>query len=1048
MARRLIILLILCCCSAWTPGRAACGDPPQLLNTLPGTDVFDVALGQLYSVYQAPCPGIPSIQCVRVTTLTGQFVLDFPTASAGGYRDIEVLDDGTVFLQTNSGVERYSSSGLFTGVINDPDLGSPRGMDVGPGDVLQIWALSGSPSGAEVRWYDSNGANLLSYAVDAASDDHFAADVAGDGHIARGLFGNAIDMVRYDSAGAEQERIRISDRQSIDGLDVDASGRFLFSLGSGFPVRLYNRGGLLVWEFGQTSGRVVVADDGIVYVSTLDSVVEVWSALDPDLDGDGLADCIDPEPTAPDYDLDGVSAGGDCDDLNPNCALDCTDEDLDGYCVDQDCDDLSEACAAACIDEDGDGVPVCEGDCDDNVAGCVLDCTDADGDGVAACAGDCDDQRALCITDCEVDADGDGEPACSDCDDLNPFCGQDCVDGDGDGLCRFDDCDDTDSACGQFCGGECGDFCEFEDSSYDWDSDGVPDCRDNCPVVANAMQADADQDGVGDLCDCQVSITTGEDGDDGEFEVDVSLREAIAFAQNGCSIRVPPGNYDLDPGLGPVLVTGSKALLGAGKESTRIRNGMLRGVGAAPSGIFLGGLGIEGGLELRELGPFVLDSAEVAGVDVVEPDLYVQDSVLYGAEVGLDVGSGTVRVSRSVIRDNQVGARVNSGPLEAVDTTFLRNGVGVRGAGGAALLERSTVRSSSECGIYTFSGSIELRNSTVTENHGLGLAGGIHINNPFPVVTISNSTIYANTSDGVEVGGIGGSDVDVLMANSILAANGNGDCEVNLDGAFSLVQDTTGCNLIGDGSTMLLGVDPQLGALGGNGGDTLSYKPLMNSPVVDAGSPEGFESTATSCRQFDQIKSRRIAFGCDMGSVESDSACSDFDGDGFGGSPPCDPLDCDESNDRNYPGAPEVNDGVDNNCPGDRDYGLIDENTGPSGYFDPANRDAYSWPPQELATSYEAVRADSADMVAGCTPMVSGDVLGFVDPAMPVPGAVFFYLDRPLTPNAGSFGHSPRGGDRMVPCAGTCVDGDGDGTCVAADCDDSNPACSFDCSGC
>ncbi len=34
----------------------------------------------------------------------------------------------------------------------------------------------------------------------------------------------------------------------------------------------------------------------------------------------------------------------------------------------------------------------------------------------------------------------------------------------------------------------------------DRDGDGVPDLRDNCPYVANASQADADADGIGDDC--------------------------------------------------------------------------------------------------------------------------------------------------------------------------------------------------------------------------------------------------------------------------------------------------------------------------------------------------------------------------------------------------------------------------------------------------------------------------------------------------------------------------------------------------------------------
>jgi Thrombospondin type 3 repeat len=37
--------------------------------------------------------------------------------------------------------------------------------------------------------------------------------------------------------------------------------------------------------------------------------------------------------------------------------------------------------------------------------------------------------------------------------------------------------------------------------SLDSDGDGVPDASDNCPLVANAGQADRDGDGIGDACD-------------------------------------------------------------------------------------------------------------------------------------------------------------------------------------------------------------------------------------------------------------------------------------------------------------------------------------------------------------------------------------------------------------------------------------------------------------------------------------------------------------------------------------------------------------------
>ncbi|MHC4837042.1 MAG: hypothetical protein ACYTF3_02480, partial [Planctomycetota bacterium] len=44
--------------------------------------------------------------------------------------------------------------------------------------------------------------------------------------------------------------------------------------------------------------------------------------------------------------------------------------------------------------------------------------------------------------------------------------------------------------------GACG--CGMPD--VDGDGDGHLDCDDNCPDVANADQADADVDGVGDAC--------------------------------------------------------------------------------------------------------------------------------------------------------------------------------------------------------------------------------------------------------------------------------------------------------------------------------------------------------------------------------------------------------------------------------------------------------------------------------------------------------------------------------------------------------------------
>ncbi len=53
--------------------------------------------------------------------------------------------------------------------------------------------------------------------------------------------------------------------------------------------------------------------------------------------------------------------------------------------------------------------------------------------------------------------------------------------------------------------GDCG--CGVADD--DGDADGVADCVDNCPSTANADQADADMDGVGDLCEPPESACCG-----------------------------------------------------------------------------------------------------------------------------------------------------------------------------------------------------------------------------------------------------------------------------------------------------------------------------------------------------------------------------------------------------------------------------------------------------------------------------------------------------------------------------------------------------------
>ncbi len=77
-----------------------------------------------------------------------------------------------------------------------------------------------------------------------------------------------------------------------------------------------------------------------------------------------------------------------------------------------------------------------------------------------------------------------------------------------------------------------GDACDTSTSVTDGDRDGVPDAGDNCPMVANPMQEDADHDGMGDACD----MMSDPDGD----------HDGVADARDNCPMAANPMQEDAD----------------------------------------------------------------------------------------------------------------------------------------------------------------------------------------------------------------------------------------------------------------------------------------------------------------------------------------------------------------------------------------------------------------------------------------------------------------------------------------------------------------------
>lgn len=140
--------------------------------------------------------------------------------------------------------------------------------------------------------------------------------------------------------------------------------------------------------------------------------------------------------------------------------------------------------------------------------------------------------------------------------------------------------------------------------------------------------------------------------------------------------------------------------------------------------------------------------------------------------------------------------------------------------------------------------------------------------------------------------------------------------------------------------------------------------------------------------------------------VNTDQA--DADRDGVGDLCDCAPADADR-----YPGALEINDGVDNQCPGDSGHGVVDEVSGAAGFRNLADRDEFSWNAQLGTQTYEVARSSLRDFSGDCLLQTTAQSF-WSDTEIPGEGGAFYYLVRPLTPLAGSWGTGLPSVERVV----------------------------------
>jgi predicted outer membrane repeat protein len=402
-----------------------------------------------------------------------------------------------------------------------------------------------------------------------------------------------------------------------------------------------------------------------------------------------------------------------------------------GVASNSDCNDSSNAvfpgaaelCADLAVDND------CDGSTDEAEAADRLTFyADADNDG----AGDPNVTQLACSAPAGyVGTAGDNCPADGAKTDPGACgCGVADTDTDADGTADCIDQCPTDPAKTE--PGTCG--CNVADT--DGDGDGLADCVDNCPAIANADQADCNQNGTGDLCEiasgsasdcntngvpdsCDIAAgsSTDLDGsgspDECEFVVGgtgfATIQLALDAAPNGAVIKVGPGSHApftaINRGLIVQSIAGdtqtfidggnsARAVEISGRVGTRLT---LRGFtirnGSAANG---GGMLVTNADPVIENCTFSGNIASGSGgaihainsaADILLSS-FLGNAAANGGAIALEGSSGIeggMHISSSIFRDNDAavdgGAIMSASDLFLLECTLELNAAGSLGGG-------------------------------------------------------------------------------------------------------------------------------------------------------------------------------------------------------------------------------------------------------------------------------------------------------------------------------------------------------------------------------
>lgn len=322
-------------------------------------------------------------------------------------------------------------------------------------------------------------------------------------------------------------------------------------------------------------------------------------------------------------------------------------------------------------------------------------------------------------------------------------------------------------------------------------------------------------------------------------------------------------------------------------KNLSIENGSITGGGAVGAGVRVAGINsftIENCTLSR-------NNAEVSGGglyigasqgSIIDSNFINNSSVDNGG--ALAVLNSNVVIHRSTLQRNTAkegaGLYSNVSSIEIIQST----------------LHTNTATGSAGGGIYSVSDALTITNSTISGNSAQAFGGGIlaMYNDGSPVdaraaLRLVNSTISDNTAatDGAGMYAFR-FDPDAVFSpvriiNSIIANSSGMDCGIG-DPVSIETEETS---IIEDGTcgTQALAIDPLLGELANNGGNTRTHLPLDGSPAIDAGSNTNCGSG--SSLDDDQRGFSRADGACDIGAVEVQSVLAGSgQGGGSGGNHP------------------------------------------------------------------------------------------------------------------------------------------------------------------